>query len=65
MANTANSSVSDLTATAMTCPMMGPKLASISAARTYASVAGAKEVQKLHQVSFFSSTRAAGARMSP
>ncbi|KAL0254109.1 5-aminolevulinic acid synthase [Cryptococcus tetragattii IND107] len=49
MANTANSSVSALTATAMTCPMMGPKLASISAARTYASVAGAKEVQQLHQ----------------
>ncbi|WVQ78567.1 5-aminolevulinic acid synthase [Cryptococcus sp. DSM 104549] len=49
MATTTNNNVSSLTATAMTCPMMGPKLASISAARTYASVAGVKEVEELHK----------------
>ncbi|KAK8869581.1 5-aminolevulinic acid synthase [Kwoniella newhampshirensis] len=41
--------VSSLTAKAMTCPMMGPKLAGISAARTYASVAGNREVEEIHK----------------
>ncbi|WVQ69858.1 5-aminolevulinic acid synthase [Kwoniella botswanensis] len=44
-----SSNVSSLTAKAMTCPMMGPKLASISQARTYASVAGNKEVEEIHK----------------
>ncbi|WWC69247.1 5-aminolevulinic acid synthase [Kwoniella pini CBS 10737] len=44
-----NSNVSSLTAKAMTCPMMGPKLASISQARSYASVAGNKEVEAMHK----------------
>lgn len=41
---------SQLTATAMKCPMMGPKLAAISQARTYASVAGNREVEEIHKV---------------
>jgi 5-aminolevulinate synthase len=41
-----------LTTTAMKCPMMGPKLAQISYARTYASVAGTQEVEAIHKVSF-------------
>ncbi|WRT67343.1 5-aminolevulinic acid synthase [Kwoniella shivajii] len=44
-----SSNVSSLTAKAMTCPMMGPKLASISQARTYASVAGNREVEEMHK----------------
>ncbi|WWC89778.1 5-aminolevulinic acid synthase [Kwoniella dendrophila CBS 6074] len=44
-----NSNISSLTAKAMTCPMMGPKLASISQARTYASVAGNREVEEMHK----------------
>jgi 5-aminolevulinate synthase len=39
-----------LTTTAMKCPMMGPKLAQISYARTYASVAGTQEVEAIHKV---------------
>jgi hypothetical protein len=31
--------------------MMGPKLAQISHARTYASVAGSQEVEAIHKVS--------------
>ena len=49
-ANSANST-SQLAASAMKCPMMGPKLAAISQARTYASVAGSKEVEEIHKVS--------------
>ncbi|WVQ98911.1 5-aminolevulinic acid synthase [Kwoniella sp. CBS 9459] len=44
-----SNTVSSLTAKAMTCPMMGPKLASISTARAYASVAGSKEVEEMHK----------------
>ena len=35
----------------MKCPMMGPKLAQISHARSYASVAGTQEVEAIHKVS--------------
>jgi hypothetical protein len=35
--------------------MMGPKLAQISHARTYASVAGNQEVEAIHKVSFHDS----------
>lgn len=46
-----------LTSTAMKCPMMGPKLAQISYARTYASVAGTQEVEAIHKVSFWRSEK--------
>ncbi|ORY28326.1 pyridoxal phosphate-dependent transferase [Naematelia encephala] len=50
LAGTANqSTTSALTANAMRCPMMGPKLAAISQARSYASVAGQQEVAELHK----------------
>ncbi len=58
--STANNNVSVLTATAIRCPMMGPKLAAIAVARAagaeigvrgYASVAGSKEVEEIHKVS--------------
>jgi 5-aminolevulinate synthase len=51
MASNNANNVSQLTASAMKCPMMGPKLAAISHARTYASVAGSKEVEAIHKVS--------------
>ena len=50
-ASTNINNVSQLTATAMKCPMMGPKLAQISHARSYASVAGTQEVEAIHKVS--------------
>ncbi|WWD16157.1 5-aminolevulinic acid synthase [Kwoniella shandongensis] len=46
---TTNHNVSSLTAKAMTCPMMGPKLAGMAAARSYASVAGSREVEEMHK----------------
>lgn len=46
-----HASLSNLTARAIQCPMMGPKLAAINQARTYASVAGRKEVEEMHKVS--------------
>ncbi|ODN98384.1 5-aminolevulinic acid synthase [Cryptococcus wingfieldii CBS 7118] len=49
MANTTHTNGSALTQSALGCPMMGPKLATISASRSYASVAGAKEVAQMHQ----------------
>ncbi|WVN86662.1 5-aminolevulinic acid synthase [Cryptococcus depauperatus CBS 7841] len=49
MASTTTNNVSALTAAAMACPMMGPKLVSISASRHYASVAGSREVEQLHK----------------
>ena len=39
-----------LTAKAIECPMMGPRLASKSQARAYASVAGNREVEEIHKV---------------
>lgn len=51
MASNNANNVSQLTASALKCPMMGPKLAAISHARTYASVAGSKEVEAIHKVS--------------
>ena len=50
-AGTTTNNVSSLTATAMQCPMMGPKLASMAAARSYASVAAQKEIEEIHKVS--------------
>ena len=50
LASSGNGGISGLTATAMTCPMMGPKLAVVSQSR-YASVAGRREVEELHKVS--------------
>ncbi|WVR05372.1 5-aminolevulinic acid synthase [Kwoniella sp. DSM 27419] len=49
LATTNANNASLLTAKAMSCPMMGPKLASISTARAYASVAGSKEVEAMHK----------------
>ena len=43
--------MSSLTARAMKCPMMGPKLAAIAQARAFASVAEPKEVAEMHRVS--------------
>lgn len=40
-----------LTAKAIECPMMGPRLASKSQARAYAHVAGNREVEEIHKVS--------------
>lgn len=51
MAASNGHNTSQLAASAMKCPMMGPKLAAISHARTYASVAGNKEVEEMHKVS--------------
>lgn len=39
-----------LTAKAIECPMMGPRLASKNQARAYASVAGNREVEEIHKV---------------
>lgn len=61
MASNNANNVSQLTASALKCPMMGPKLAAISHARTYASVAGSKEVEAIHKVSLFSLDAKAGA----
>lgn len=47
---TVGNNASQLTATAMQCPMMGPKLAQIGNARSYASVAGNREVEEIHKV---------------
>ncbi|EIW70032.1 hypothetical protein TREMEDRAFT_43654 [Tremella mesenterica DSM 1558] len=49
LANGVHGNVSSLTATAFRCPMMGPKLASMVATRSYASVAGNKEVEEMHK----------------
>jgi 5-aminolevulinate synthase len=45
-----NASANALTNSAMRCPMMGPQLAKLSQARSYASVAGTKEVEEIHKV---------------
>jgi 5-aminolevulinate synthase len=50
LATTGSTNASALTSTAMRCPMMGPKLAAIAQARTYASVAGTREVEEIHKV---------------
>lgn len=49
---THNGNASALTATAMTCPMMGPKLVQIAGNKGYASVAGNREVEEMHKVSW-------------
>lgn len=53
--NAATANVSNLTVSAMKCPMMGPQLAKISHARSYASVAGNREVEEIHKVGCISS----------
>lgn len=55
LASTNTNNVSHLAASAMKCPMMGPKLAAISQARTYASVAGSRDVEEIHKVSLTAS----------
>lgn len=51
LASTTANNVSGLTSTAMKCPMMGPNLAAIAQARTYASVADPRDVAEMHKVS--------------
>lgn len=41
---------SALTATALSCPMMGPQLAQMAGRKGYASVAGNSEVEAIHKV---------------
>lgn len=52
LATVSGSNASALTSTALQCPMMGPKLAQIGQQRGYASVAGSREVEEIHKVSF-------------
>lgn len=54
----ANGAVSSLTKAAVDgCPVMGPALVQKISARSYASVAGQKEVEEMHKVNAFSVPR--------